>query len=130
MSRLGARLLASAVLFVTVMPLDLAAQDKAPAVRWEYGLLRYGLGRTDGQSVAEWVSGKGYVRGKGWDGLAEKLSAPALNEELLDGNNPIATETLNSVRVLNHLGHQGWEMVSHNSESGTAQWCFKRQAQK
>jgi sugar phosphate isomerase/epimerase len=67
-----------------------------------------------------WTTGEDEITFKSWEELAEKLKAPAKKD---------ATITQHKMRVLNQLGAEGWEMVSHTGTDGTtglATWTFKR----
>jgi hypothetical protein len=59
-----------------------------------------------------------------WEDLAAKLKAPAAKAN--------ATAAGQKLRVLNHLGKEGWELVGHNRDTFSAAdvWTFKRKAVK
>jgi hypothetical protein len=61
-----------------------------------------------------WVTGDGETEADDWAALAGKLKAPAAAK----GANAAA----HRVKLLNHLGSQGWELVSSNGNLMT----FKR----
>lgn len=68
-----------------------------------------------------WVTGDGEVEATSWEELASKLKAPEAKGTLSVAGH--------KVRVLNHLGNQGWELVSAGTGS-TSPWVFKRKAPK
>jgi hypothetical protein len=51
-----------------------------------------------------WVTGEGETEADGWEGLATKMKAPAAAK----GATPVA----HKLKLLNHLGAQGWELVA------------------
>ena len=112
-----------------------SGQDNPPQVQWEYAEL-YHHARIGGETgpntvfmpAVDWISGDGFVRILGWEGMAEKLKAPALKPDAVAGANKVADGAVQRLRVLNHLGRQGWEMISHdqNEGNGNSRWIFKR----
>ena len=73
------------------------------------------------QTTVTWITADAEVETKGWDELARKLKATPAKKD--------ATDTVRKLRVLNRLGADGWEVVSHRpneSFSGTEVWLFKR----
>jgi len=58
-----------------------------------------------------------------WEDLAAKLKAP----EAKSGATTVAAHRL---RVLNHLGSQGWELISAGTGSTLSPWVFKRKVAK
>jgi hypothetical protein len=125
-----------------------AAPAPSDKPRWEYAELHYrppaptfGKGAIDGQveppavrpASIRWVTGDGEVDGKSWEDLGSKLKAPQPTKE--------ASADARRVQLLNHLGSEGWELVSQaggfgpttttkgtsTRTSGTAgTWLFKR----
>jgi hypothetical protein len=73
----------------------------AAAVKWEYGTLSVG-----GQPI--WEAGDVMIYAKDWKDLAERVKLPVKGERVERG------------AVLNALGTQGWELVSHAAKSGTS----------
>jgi hypothetical protein len=71
------------------------------------------------KATARWITADGETEGEGWDGLAAKLKAPAAGKD--------AKPAAHKVKLLNHLGREGWELVS--TSDGTV-WTFKRKATK
>jgi hypothetical protein len=67
-------------------------------------------------TTVRWVTGEGETEADGWEGLATKMKAPAAAK----GATPVA----HKLKLLNHLGAQGWELVS----STTTVMTFKRKA--
>src|SRR5262249_49418494 len=104
--------------------------------RWEYAELTYNPGRNAGAFAAanapvpavpkaSWVTGEEEVDAGSWEELGGKLKVA----EAPKSDNP----AVHKVRVLNHLGRQGWEMVSAaqpTSPLGTTvtTFVFKRRA--
>jgi hypothetical protein len=68
------------------------------------------------RTVVKWTTGDDELDGTGWDDLATKLKMPAAK----DG------KPISKVKVLNHLGSEGWELVS---STGTVM-TFKRKVKK
>jgi hypothetical protein len=71
--------------------------------------------------TVRWTTGDDEVIVKSWEELAEKLKVAASKKD--------GTVTMQKLRVLNHLGAEGWEMVEHTGTDGTsglATWTFKR----
>ena len=116
------------------------AQAGKSAQKWEYGELRHheraGTFVAPNKEVfipaVEWISGHGFVRGYGWEGMADKLKAPALKKDAIKDAKKDVVEAIQRVRVLNHLGAQGWEMISYerNQQTGMSLWIFKRRIGK
>jgi hypothetical protein len=73
------------------------------------------------RTVVRWVTADGEIDAASWEDLAGKLKAPAAK--------PGATPLAHKLRVLNHLGSQGWELVSTGT-STTSGWIFKRRTSK
>jgi hypothetical protein len=72
--------------------------------------------------TVRWVTGENEIEATSWEDLAAKLKAP---EAKPGATTPVA----HKLRVLNHLGSQGWEMVS--AGTGTSGiWVFKRKVAK
>ncbi|MBI1914602.1 MAG: hypothetical protein HYS12_07670 [Planctomycetes bacterium] len=73
--------------------------------------------------TVRWVTGDGELLASSWEELAAKLKAPEAK--------PGATTLIaHKLRVLNHLGSQGWEMISTGTGSTTSPWVFKRKVAK
>jgi hypothetical protein len=70
------------------------------------------------KATVRWITADGETEGEGWDGLAAKLKAPAAGKD--------AKPAAHKVKLLNHLGRDGWELVS----SDGSVWTFKRKASK
>lgn len=68
------------------------------------------------------------MRSLGWEATADAMKAPALKKDALKGAEKYVVDAIQCCRVLNHLGEQGWEMVSPESyrEIGCRRWIFKR----
>jgi hypothetical protein len=77
-----------------------------------------GPARAKVAETARWVTGEGETEGEGWEGLAAKLKAPAAAKD--------AKPALHKVKLMNHLGREGWELVSCDGSV----WTFKRKAAK
>ena len=95
------------------------AQEKPASVKWEYGTLTIpvGLKGTPPPGRYTWTTGTDDIAGDNWKDLAEKLKV-----ELKDKDAPTSKVR---ILVLNHLGRQGWELVSH-SEPPIQNYTFKR----
>jgi len=91
--------------------------EKEKPAKWEYGLLTVGGG-------CHWNVPDEAVSAKSWRELAEKVKAPVAIEK--PNETTRATERIAIVAVLNHLGKQGWELVSHNSDNSQETYVFKR----
>lgn len=137
-----ARLLAVALALAVLAGVSWADEKKpgpepGPKVgqRWEYAELHFsaatiramrlppGANPLPGGRVApgratpvRWVTAEGETEADSWEALATKLKAPAAAR----GATPLA----HKVKLLNHLGAQGWELVSG---SNTAM-IFKRKS--
>ena len=72
--------------------------------------------------AVRWVTGDGEIVASSWEELATKLKAP---EAKPSATTPVA----HRLRVLNHLGSQGWELVSVGMGT-TSPWVFKRRVAK
>jgi hypothetical protein len=74
-----------------------------------------------------WITEDEEVRATSWEDMATKIKAPAAKKNLTaDGH---------KFRVLNRLGAEGWELVSHQRPDGPAlraseSWTFKRKVTK
>jgi hypothetical protein len=72
------------------------------------------------QTTVRWITAAGEVEATSWEELAEKLKLPPARSGVI-------TPAAHRLRVLNHLGGQGWELVS----GGTAATSlFKRKITK
>jgi len=77
------------------------------------------------RTAVRWVTADEEVEVTTWDALAAKVKAPAAKKN--------ATETTHRLRVLNALGADGWELVSHQRgevRSMPEVWTFKRRVKK
>ena len=125
-----------------------AAPQLPEKPRWEYAELSYRGGRAarakDDTEIAaippmiRWTTGEGEIEAKSWAELGEKLKAPPFKKD--------ASTTLQRIQLLNYLGNEGWELVSHQGTttsaafgpadragpatmiSGSGTWTFKRRA--
>ena len=70
------------------------------------------------KASVRWITNDGETEGEGWDGLAAKLKAPAAGKD--------AKAVAHKVKLLNHLGREGWELVSTDGST----WTFKRKVAK
>jgi len=120
---------------------DEKKQDSTPEParkgdRWEYAELHYstlsmrakgfanpvkgdgpvGPAPFKAKSKTTWITGDGETEGDSWEDLAAKLKAPAAAKD--------ARPAAHKVKFLNHLGAQGWELVSNDGNAMT----FKRKA--
>lgn len=141
------RRIAALMLVCLVGVLVAAEPEPAPKAgeRWEYAELYYSSAATKGRGQAggpggaggvggpggaggvvmpkrlassvRWVTEAGDLEAANWDDLATKLKMPAVKD---------ATAAALKVKVLNHLGRQGWELVS----STTTVMTFKRRVVK
>jgi hypothetical protein len=127
------------LLVLLAFPWSAFAQAGKSSEKWEYAELRHHerSGATIGPdkvftSAIEWISGEGFVRGYGWEGMADKLKAPALKQDALKDAKKEEIEAVLRYRVLNHLGDQGWEMISREriETRGITLWIFKRRVGK
>ena len=139
MSRFAPVALAVVVCFVTwtagagAVP----APDDGTVVRerWEYAelyttrVLRAPPAGVGGAAQAtttiHWVAGGEEVEAPGWEDMAAKLNSAAATAN--------ASAAAHRLRVLNRLGAEGWEMVSHNKGTATTSpesWTFKRRVLK
>lgn len=110
-------LLCAAVALQTTTTRPATAQEKQAPVKWEYGTITIPIAvRTGTPGGYAWTTGREYVAGDNWKDLAEKLKV-----ELKDKDAPTAKIR---VQVLNHLGAQGWELVSHSETNPS--FTFKR----
>jgi hypothetical protein len=113
------------------------AASAAPAlpekpVRWEYAELQTRSGLRafpkDGDELPaartlRWTTGTAEVEAKDWLDLAEKLKATGVKKD--------GTVTQQRIALLNYLGSEGWELVSHTggtTPTGAGMWLFKRRA--
>jgi hypothetical protein len=70
--------------------------------------------------MVRWITAAGEVDATSWEELAEKL-------KLQPAKSGVVTPAAHRLRVLNHLGGQGWEMVNGGSASSCT---FKRRVAK
>lgn len=89
-------LLAAGVLWLAPHhpPASAGQGPAAPAVKWEYGLL-------EGHNQPVWTAGDTTIYAKDWKDLADRAKLTIAGERVTKG------------AVLNALGAQGWELVSH-----------------
>src|SRR5262249_39314789 len=71
--------------------------------------------------TVRWVTGDAEVAAASWEELATKLKAPDAKVG--------TTAVVHKLRVLNHLGSQGWELVSAGTSTAIP-WVFKRRVPK
>ena len=69
------------------------------------------------------VTGDGEVEAASWEDLSVKLKMPAAKQA-------VNSAAAHKIRVLNHLGSQGWELVSGGAITATSACLFKRKAMK
>jgi hypothetical protein len=123
-----------------------AAPAPAPAEQWEYAEIsttstrmpaRFGDGpalpgqpdrppRGTRQTVVRFATAAGEVEAPSWGELAAKLKAP-------EARSGAASVSAQRLRVLNHLGSQGWELVSGGGGAwspSTGTMLFKRKVRK
>lgn len=90
-----------------------------PSARFQYAELVVGRtpattdgagNRVPGKQVYRWVTSKGKVEGDSWEDLAKKLKVP---------EPPKDAEVEHKLRVLDHLGRDGWEYVGVLEEAAT-----------
>lgn len=128
-------ILLSCMVVATLLASDVRAHADTPAERWEYGELRHH--ERSGtvvepekkfMSSIEWTSAEGFVRGYGWERMGDVLKSPVVNADEPRVEKKDVSESLHRIRVLNHLGRQGWEMISTSTsdERGSSIWTFKR----
>jgi hypothetical protein len=77
--------------------------EKEKHAKWEYGILTTNRGYN-------WNGPEGEVTARSWKELAEKLKAAVTVEK--------PNDLVLHAAVLNHLGKQGWELVSHSDGVG------------
>jgi hypothetical protein len=96
--------------------------------KWEYcEVQQQGRARL---LVIRWVVGEEETEAASWQELAEKLKVPTAKKDA-----PDATQR---VRVFNHLGSDGWELVGTHKEDRSIGgvptnidvWSFKRKVAK
>ena len=108
-----------------------ALPEKSP--RWEYAELQskstLRAFQKDGEEApparptVRWTTATAEVEAKDWPDLAEKLKATGVKKE--------GTLTQQRIALLNHLGSEGWELVSHTggtTPTAAGTWLFKRRA--
>jgi hypothetical protein len=108
-----------------------ALPEKSP--RWEYAELqakstarafqREGDEVPVARPALRWTTGTAEVEAKDWLDLAEKLKATGVKKD--------GTVTQQRIALLNYLGSEGWELVSHTggtTPTGAGMWLFKRRA--
>lgn len=125
------------VVFNAILSASAVLAD-SPAEAWEYGELRHyerrGTSIGPDKSFApevNWLSGDGFVQVYGWDALADKLNAAKLKNDVPKDAKPDEVESLARIRLLNHFGSAGWQLVSHErTDNGNSLWIFKRRVTK
>jgi hypothetical protein len=93
-------LIALAALALPLAPRAVADEPKKAEVRWEYATIV-----TGGRVNVRLTTGAEEVEAESWANLAEKLKLTPKG-------------TAYQVAVLDHLGGQGWELVSHAASTG------------
>lgn len=88
---------------------------------WEYATLYMG-----DASVPQIVWGTGKVTVASSEPNISRDQAPGINElyRKLGGKKETATTGM----LLDHIGQDGWELVSYTRSSGSQNWIFKRPA--
>ena len=76
------------------------------------------------RTTVRWVNADEEVEATSWEDMATKLKAPPAKKDTRDA--------VYRVKVLNHLGSQGWELAGHTTEQFTGEdvWTFKRKVRK
>lgn len=94
------------------------ADDKP--VKWEHGVLTLPVGLKSPPALVRytWMTAREDVVGDGWKDLAQKMKL-----DLKDTDVPIVKLRL---LFLDHLGGQGWELVTQQGEGATLSYTFKR----
>jgi hypothetical protein len=131
----------AAVLLVVLVFLASGEAAPVPVVRgdkWEYCEIQYsytparsGAPKGGGARVVRpaqttilWITGTEETEATGWEDMAQKMKAPAGRQN--------ASESAQRMRVLNHMGSQGWELVTTTRDSSSyispQTWIFKRKA--
>jgi hypothetical protein len=73
--------------------------------------------------TVSWITGNDEVEATSWNDLAAKMKAPQAKKG--------ASAAAQNMKVMNHLGSQGWELVSPQQETVRSTiWTFKRKAKK
>jgi hypothetical protein len=134
MTRKHVALSAAAAAACFALSLAVAAQVPGPAPkgadRWEYCELHFRIGGplSGGGGAAKpttmLITADEELAAADWAGLATKLKAPAAKKS--------AKEASHKVRVLNHLGRQGWELAPPGDReyAATGVLLFKRKLAK
>jgi hypothetical protein len=63
------------------------------------------------------------VEAVSWEDLEVKLKVPAAKQA-------VSSAAAHKIRVLNHLGSQGWELVSGGASTASSASLFKRKVPK
>jgi hypothetical protein len=108
-----------------------------PAERWEYCELQAREGAALGAVpapgalppawVIQWITTQEVVQALGWDDMAARMKVAPLKKD--------ASLLSYKVSIFNHLGSEGWEMVSYHKPTGSGAaaisiWVFKRKVTK
>jgi hypothetical protein len=129
MNRLGITAIVPAVtmLFASAN-VAMAAQAPGKTIeKWEYAEVHswvdFSQNPTDGPPTrlrVRWLTAGEVIDTNGWEEMATKIKAPPPKKET-----PGLSQRL---RVFNHLGGQGWGLVSHEQKGNPAEhtWLFKR----
>jgi hypothetical protein len=75
--------------------------------------------------VTRWVTSEAEMDAENWQELAKKMKV-ALGKKKL-------SEAMYKMKVLNHLGANGWELVGFEPQDNNpnlSQWLFKRKIDK
>lgn len=121
----------SCLLVVATLLWSAAAQAGEPVEKWEYGELRNFPGTNATRSSVSWLTAEGLVRGYEWEGIADKLKAPALKKDAERDADEWFVGVAQRLRTLNYLGEQGWEMIwQERIGAGSSLWIFKRRVGK
>ncbi len=137
---MGYRKSATVLLCLAVVLPTVSSFAAEPVEKWEYAELRDGRippgkGQVQGQDRMRrisWITGDEVVIGDDWDTIAEKLKAQSIDQKLLNDENLVENSVLKRIRVLNHLGKQGWELSPSESTTNSVTvrtWTFKRRLQ-
>lgn len=114
-------LVAAVCWYVQAQPRAAGEQPAKPVTKWEYATLYHG-----NQPI--WTTPAEELYAQTWQELAERMKVTIPKAKDAGSGTVRAT-------ILNHLGSQGWELVSHSATvaglpggamSKTDTWVFKR----